>query len=355
MELPELPQHPGVSFKIQDATYLYFGGTAYLGMSSVPEFLDSLSRHTARWGAHWGASRIGNLRLDIYANAEAAVAQWTGSPAACTLSSGFLAGRLLTEAFPKKDYDLFFAPSCHAALLPAGAERFTNWDALRQALEHYAAHRSNRLAVVFSDTLDFSDGPASLLPVLDSLPKAGVILVADDSHGIGITGPNGVGAYPELNSLGFDECLVSASLGKAMGVTAGVILGTQSRIAGLKTEPLFSGASPAPPAAMAAMKDGLEQGWYASQLKRLRENIDYVLAGLPPHPGLRFQADYPVITFQDPQLAKHLFHYGIVLTHFDYPAEAGSISPSRIVISAAHNRAHLDLLIRGLSEYYTSQ
>lgn len=352
MELPELPHSPGTAFKAGGRTYRYFGGTAYLGMAVLPEFRQAMAHEIDRWGTHWGASRNGNLRLGVYTEVEAALAHWIGSPATCTLSSGFLAGRLLTEAFPEADYKRFFAPSCHAAFLPAGTERLKSWELLLRALHRHLEQRDTRQVVVFSDSLDFSRGPASLLPTFETLPVAKVILVVDDSHGIGVMGPEGRGAYRQIATMGFKECLVSASLGKAMGVTAGLIAGTLERIRALQSQPLFSGASPAPPAAMGALLSGLEKGWYTRSLNMLRAHIRHLGNQLPAVHQLKHMEAYPVFTFHDPDLAQHLFDHGIVITHFDYPAEAGGRSPSRIVLSASHSREDLDVLASLLRYYY---
>ena len=350
-----MPRSPGTAFTAGGRTYRYFGGTAYLGMASLPEFRQAMAQEIERWGTHWGASRNGNLRLGIYADVEAALAKWIGSPATCTLSSGFLAGRLITEAFPEAHYQRFFAPSCHAALLPAGTERFKSWELLQKALHEYMEQRDTRKAVVFSDSLDFSQGPASLLPIFKTLPAAQLILAVDDSHGIGVMGPEGRSAWPEVAGMGFKECLVSASLGKAMGVTAGMIAGTAERIRALQSQPLFSGASPAPPAAMGALLAGLEKGWYRQGLNTVRKRIRDLIDQLPGEHQLKHMDTYPVFTFQDPALAQYLFRHGIVITHFDYPAEAGGRSPSRIVLSASHSREDLDILAGLLKDYYREQ
>lgn len=355
MQLPEIPEFPGTSFDVGGTSYLYFGGTAYLGMSSLPAFQRAMAKNLKQWGVHWGASRIGNVQLSIYRRVETALSRWTGSPAACTLSSGFLAGRLLAETFSGPAYQPFYAPTCHAALLPAATKRYKDWSSLQNALQTHLADPQGRKAVVFSDSLDFNPGPSSLIPRFDGLPKTGVIMVADDSHGIGVHGEMGNGAYQALVNLGFEECLISASLGKAMGVTAGVILGSVERIASLSAEPLFSGASPAPPASMATLLDGLEKDWYAEQLHILRERLAYVKNHLPVGHGIQYNEAFPVFTFQDPNLASFLFDRNICITHFDYPAEGVPESPSRIIISAAHTEAQLDHLIQAISEYYTFQ
>lgn len=335
---------PGPEISVAGESYLYFGGTAYLGVQHLPAFRALLAEATLSAGTHWGASRGGNVVVNAYARAERKLAAWTGSQAALTLSSGFLAGRLLTDYFSGPAYGCFYSPSCHAALLPPGASRAKTWEALQAAVAGFRQNHPQRQVVVFTDTLDFQRGPGPVTGALKTLPAQNCLLVADDSHGLGVLGAGGRGAYAELMALGFRELLVCASLGKALGVTAGVVLGSAARLGELEQTPLFSGASPAPPASVLALTEALDSGLYAGQLEHLQRNMAYFGERLRPVPGLQQVAGHPVWTFRDPALAAGLFENHIVVTHFDYPAEGNTGSPSRIVLTAAHRPEQLNTL-----------
>ncbi len=341
---------PGPEITLGGETYLYFGGTAYLGMQYHPEFKALLAGATLHAGTHWGASRKGNVQVDAYANAEQKLAAWTGSEAALTLSSGFLAGRLLAEYFTGEPYGCFYSPSCHAALLPPGASRAATWEALAAALEAFLKNYPHRQAVVFTDSLDFQHKPGPVNEALRALPTQNCLLVADDSHGLGVLGSDGNGAYPGLRALGFRQLLVAASLGKALGVTAGVVLGPSELLVALEQTPLFSGASPAPPASLMALSKALDSGLYARQRAQLLGNMAHFAHRLGQVHGLQQVAGHPVWTFRDPALAASLFSHRIVVTHFDYAAEGSTGSPSRIVLTAAHSTQQLNQLASLLQE-----
>ncbi len=335
---------PGPEFEAEGVNYLYFGGTAYLGMQQLPEFKALLAEAILRAGTHWGASRGGNVMVDAYAKAERRLAAWAGSEAALTLSSGFLAGRLLTDYFGGAGFRCFYSPSCHAALLPPGAGRATDWKTLKSDLQGYLRTRPKRPAVLFTDTLDFQNQPGPVYEALKTLPAADCMLVADDSHGLGILGPHGNGSFGTLQGLGFRELLVCGSLGKALGVTAGVVLGSREVLGALEQTPLFSGASPAPPASVLALAGALDSGLYASRREQLLRNMAHFASRIGQVPGLQAIPGHPVWTFRDPALAEGLFRHHILITHFDYAAEGGAQSPSRIVLTASHTAAHLDRL-----------
>lgn len=335
---------PGPQVEANGEAYLYFGGTAYLGMQHLHEFRTLLAEATLAAGTHWGASRGGNVVVDVYAEAEQRLAAWTGCEAALTLSSGFLAGRLVAEYFSGDSYGCFYAPSCHAALLRPGTTRAESWDALRTALEAFLQSYPNRQAVVFTDTIDFQGGPGPVTDSLKALPTQRCLLVADDSHGLGVLGHDGRGAFDSLRELRFKQLIVSASLGKALGVTAGVVLGPAALLRELEQTPLFSGASPAPPASVIALNQALGSGLYSRQRERLRRNMSHFAASLGQVPGLQQIAGHPVWTFRDPALAEGLLGRRILVTHFDYAAEGTSGSPSRIVVTAAHSPQQLEQL-----------
>src|SRR5690606_23075736 len=84
--------------------------------------------------------------------------------------------------------------------------------------------------------------------------KHEVSLLIDDSHAFGTFGNSIYGTYqkwadPSIN------LLVSGSLGKGLGLPAGIILGEEAQIFKIKATPLFGGASPGSPAHLMTFLD----------------------------------------------------------------------------------------------------
>ncbi|WP_088342016.1 aminotransferase class I/II-fold pyridoxal phosphate-dependent enzyme [Robiginitalea sediminis] len=346
---------PGPEITANGRKYLYFGGTSYLGLQHAPRFRELYASNTMAYGTHWGASRSGNVTLALYGEAETALAAKAGAGGALTLSSGFLAGRLLTDRFSAPAYRCFFAPTSHAALLPPGAGRAADWPSLVQAVTRHLESGAPQTPVIFTDSLDFSEGPRMVVSELASLPSGQCILVVDDSHGLGLIGENGWGTYPAFAEVGFREVILCGSMGKALGITAGLILGPASRISDIKQEPLFSGASPPPPAALATYLQAEAEGLLTGQRGRLDGHCTTLASreGLPP--SLKWMPGYPVFTFRNPGLVDFLEKAGILVTHFDYTADGPAASPSRIVLSAAHTTEHMERLAEVLTEFQKIQ
>lgn len=341
---------PGPRIRIGDTSYLYFGGTAYLGAQTDYEFRKMLANFTLELGSHWGASRAGNLVLSVYEKTESALASWLGSEACLTLSSGFMAARLLVEYFAATGRPCFFSPNCHEALLPPGRKRIPDWKTLQRELEECLTEDGKMKPVVFTDTIGGNLHPGPIWETLKSLPQACTV-VADDSHGLGICGSDGSGSWKALSELGFRELLLCSSLGKAMGITAGMIAGPAKILEALKLTPFFVGASPAPPSGLAALAKSLNNGFYLQQHLRLLENVEYFNQKVGNMKILKSYPGYPVFYFANKELAAHLFRSRIFITDFEYAAEAGTDSPKRIVLSAAHEKIHLDRLAEILNAF----
>jgi 8-amino-7-oxononanoate synthase len=74
--------------------YLFCSGTGYLGAAGSPAFAAWLAEGLARYGTNYSSSRGASVRLRVFAEAEAYLAQWAGTAGALTVSSGYLAGQM---------------------------------------------------------------------------------------------------------------------------------------------------------------------------------------------------------------------------------------------------------------------
>jgi len=341
---------PGTEILKDGSTYLYFGGTAYLGLQRDPKFLELISTGIRRLGTHWGASRVGNVKLPVYQLAEQILASWMGSPSCLTMSSGFLAARLISEYFIRRNYSCFFSPNCHEALLPPGATRQPDWESLTRSVQGYLNRNGEHFPVVFTDGMGGPGRPGPVWDLLEKVPR-NCILVVDDSHGIGISGPDGSGSWKPLEAMGFKELVLCGSLGKAMGVTAGILAGTTRRLQEFEKTPFFAGASPAPPAGLWTLSKALEDGMYRQKWKLLESRVKFLQDRVGQLHCLTCQEGYPVMSFRDPELVRHLLEKRILITDFEYPAEGEAASPSRIVVTAAHGEPQLQYLAKALVEF----
>jgi 8-amino-7-oxononanoate synthase len=327
---------------INGAPYLFFSGTAYLCMNHNPAFTQLLIEGMQLYGTSYGASRSGNFRIPVYDIAEAAFSQQLGSEAALTLSSGFMAAQLVIRFFENKA-DFLYAPDSHPALLRNPTDFYSgSFSAWKETVMSHIAKASGKPPVLVCNSVDplkLQEYDFSWLNEIQSSEP--VILIVDDSHGLGITGENGRGIYESLKSYPGIEPIVVSSLAKAMGMPGGLILGTESRISDFRRSSFFTAASPMAPAYLHAYLQA--DSIYREERERLLKNIQYLQDTLNPATGIRSRKSYPVFGCPNAELAKYLYEKNILISSFAYPTPTDPIV-TRIIVNSHHTNTDIDQL-----------
>jgi 7-keto-8-aminopelargonate synthetase-like enzyme len=341
---------PGRTIFVNKQEYLYFGGTSYLGIQSDSGFKKLLLKNITSYGIHHGASRISNLQLSVYDEAEQHLATWAGSPAALTVSSGFLAGQLVCSHFNNEAHRIFTAPNAHTAITSPNQKQYRSLGKLTDALNSHVSGKNPAIPVLFMDSIDLSGNTYPDYRILNSLPLKQVILVADDSHGLGILGDQGAGAYRMLARLALKELLICGSLGKALGLQGGVVFGSSERINKLRESSFFAGASPPSPALMATMVEA--RPIYADKRTSLLVNVALFEKECKYLHRFSHLQGYPVYGFNDSALTSRLSDSGIFVTDFQYPSVQNGALPGRIVLSAHHTEQDIRHLAGQINAYF---
>lgn len=323
--------------------FLYFGGTAYLGMGSVPEFEAMILDGIRQYGPNYGASRFNNVQLDIYREMERLFASQAGSEKAVVMSSGFMAGHVTAVTLKDLSDEIWIAPDTHPAILPGGGISFATQtfegfkekcvDASRQVRGKTIAVFANAVEPLAPDIHDFEW-------VRELSGQNTYYLLIDDSHAFGMIGRGIYGTYAQWKDLPVD-LVISGSLGKALGIPAGIILGSSDFIHKIVSNPIFISASPPSPGVCAAFIKA--QALYTNQQAKLYKNLQYFYHLIKGFSSIRFQEDFPVAVFSQAGWAKRLQEKQILISSFPYPSPEDA-PLDRIVISAYHTRDDLDRL-----------
>ena len=334
-ELFTINHLPGRTITHNGQEYLFFSGTAYLGLPQHVDYQALMVDSVRRYGTVFGSSRNGNLRLGVYEVAEAKLAATVGAPTALTVSSGMMAGQVVINWLRGQHYAFVYAPNAHPALwheptvmLPALS--FDDWTAqLPEQLQNIApgpvAILVNALDAVCSEYYTFD--------WINNLPvDRPITLIVDDSHGLGVLN-NGRGIWPQLPQTSTVRLLVTASLAKAMGLPGGVIFGDGETLTALRKTAFFGACSPMPPACL----DGYlrADALYAEGRERLRKNLLLAEELLLPTGLFRHATGYPVFFTERDDLYAYLLQNGLFIYSFAYPTAADRAN-TRIVISAFH-------------------
>lgn len=316
---------------VDGQAYLFFGGTDYLGLNANIDFMNLFIEGLKIFGINNGTSRNNNVQLSVYADAEDCAAVRYGAEAALITSSGFLAAQLLVKHFSSFG-KLVHAPKTHPALWrddqPIVKEVFNDWankvvKLINKSAEDRFVIISNTLDNLIPEVYDFT-----FLKEIDRSKQ--IILILDDSHGIGVLGNGGEGLYPK--DLG-ENIRISrvASMAKGLGVGAGVILSDFKTIRELRMSSIFTSASPPPPAAMYAFLKA--EKIYQEQYAILQRNIEFFKDKLTAE--LYSVENFPVFYSKDIGLFDRLKENNILISSFPYPSPE-DLPLNRIVVTSAH-------------------
>lgn len=340
----DLHQPTGRNLLIDQQSYLFFGGTAYLGLLDNQEYISLYKEGIDSYGLNNGTSRSNNVQLGIYQEAESKLALRFGFEASALFSSGYLAAQATVRALVD-DRELIYAPASHPALwLSINPQSMQGFDSWAMDTVQYINTSANARFVIVSNCIDNLKPEKYDFSVFCNLnDDKEVLFILDDSHGLGIVNENAVSSDLGLLKRKSNIAIVIvSSLAKGLGTDAGLVLGDCENIARLKQHPIFMGASPASPAAVYALIKGDEV--YKKAFEKLHDNIDYFSSHLDADSGLSQINGFPVFTSIDPSLYSYLSQNNILISSFPYPLPT-SDPLNRIVISALHTKEDLDYLL----------
>ncbi|TMU57019.1 aminotransferase class I/II-fold pyridoxal phosphate-dependent enzyme [Flagellimonas algicola] len=336
-----IDSYPGRTIYKNWKEYLYFGGTSYLGLQLDKEFQDLYIKNLRKYGTNYGASRKSNIQLKIFEEAETHLAKLAGSESCITLSSGYLAAQLVVQALVKQGHPAIAVPNAHIALSTDNVIQTASPKEFHTKLSEILNLDKNIVPVILFDTIDFSKGQYPDFELLRQLPLDKIILVGDDSHGIGIVGTQGNGCYSMLKQLEPVQLIVCSSLGKGLGIQAGAVFGDKAAVAMLRDTSFFGGASPASPAFLSTLLNAGDI--YNKRRGILMKHLEF-MEGIPHFKQLFTHiTGHPTFEFCNPELAKFLEQNGFIFTNFNYPDDNGPIV-SRIVLSAYHKKEDIHKL-----------
>jgi 7-keto-8-aminopelargonate synthetase-like enzyme len=279
---------PGPDTIIDGVSYLYFGGTSYLGLAAHPEVIEAGCEALRRYGVHSATTRSRFGTNPPVLEVERRAAEFFGVEDAFYFTSGYVSNHVLVTALASRAEVILVDESSHYCILEAA--RLPGLPVI--TFGHYDPEDlANKLtgwnrALVMTDAVGPSSG--TIAPIQDYMRvlekcDRGHLLI-DDAHGFGVLGEHGrglleeLGLWPRVNGGSPDSKVtlqVCGTLSKALGGFGGIIPGTREFIAQVrKSSHYFDGASaPASAEAGAAAKALEIVNRDPSLRNRLRENI----------------------------------------------------------------------------------
>lgn len=336
-------QFPDRIIEIDQEQYLYFGGTAYLGLPTNKVFQELVVKNILKWGTTYGSSRAANIQLSAYNNGEKFLASHIGSEEAVTVSSGMLAGKLVID-FMKKQMDCFFhLNEIHNAItITESLPVFVNGNLNNRLLDS----KPEKITILTDGVPSFQTKSVDFSFLKEIPNHKEITLIVDESHSFGILGKNGSGIYTTIDFPIKRKIMVS-SLGKAFGLTGGVIASDSDFISQIKEMETFTSAAGMNPAFVQTLSDAAEI--YTEQHKKLLENLSYIDSILNQNDNIKFDKTYPLIYLLSQELVEKLKTEKIIIASFKYSKDAEPLN--RIVVTANHTKEDLDKLLTILNDF----
>lgn len=335
---------PDRTLVVNGMEFLCFGGTAYLGLSTNPEFQQMLSNSIKEWGTSYGSSRDSNVQLAVYDKFEKLFAYLVGSEASISTSSGTLAGNLVINYLKKSIGSFYHYPKSHPSVLASNSLPML----LDGKLNPKLLDRTVEEVVITADTVLSEEVYPTSFEFLKEIPsQKKITLIIDESHSLGLLGSSGEGIYHTVSNLNLHRKILISSLGKAFSLSGGIIAADMSFIDAIKKEAVFiasSGANPAYLNTYIAAQDLIK-----TQRKKLHSNLDFFFKNLELSALFKYNENYPVIYCSKEDIYDRLLEKGIIISHFKYPTYKGVMN--RIVITANHTKEDLVKLKDILKKY----
>jgi 8-amino-7-oxononanoate synthase len=369
-ELRRVGSPQGVRLSIGGQSLLNFSSNDYLGLATHPALREAAARATAEWGAGAGASRLICGSLGVHHELEEALADFKGTEAALTFSTGYATALGAIGALLGKDDVVLIDKLVHACVVdaarlcgaklrvfahndPNDLEKKLQWAASRSR----KTPRASRLLLVTESVFSMDGDLAPLREIIELKDRYGAWLMLDEAHATGLFGEHRRG-LAEACELASRVEIQMGTLGKALGAAGGYVCGSRRLIDLLinRARSFMFSTAPAPAAVAAATAAvRLVQSHEGEVLRaRLWQNVDQtknavINAGwaLPP-----VQSAILPLTVGDEAaavaLAATLRAQNIFIPAIRYPTVARGAARLRLTVTAAHSAENISTLARAL-------
>lgn len=363
-ELRPLDEVDGVIVRSADREWVNFSSNDYLGLAASSELRAALEEGVVKYGAGAGASRLVCGTHRVHLDLEEALADFKGTEAALTFSSGFAVALGTIPALVGTGDTIILDKLCHASLVDAA--RLSG--ATIRVFPHNHLEKLERLlrtakgrALVVTESIFSMDGDAAPLREIAQLKeKHGAWLLVDEAHAVGVLGPQGRGLAAALGVDGQID-LHLGTLSKAFGLSGGYLAAKRQVIDLLinRARSFIYSTAPPPALAHAALRAlGLLRGAEGeSRRQRLHENVRQLREGVLGHTAAS-AAIIPLILGAEAKAmttSRDLECRGYLVPCIRYPTVARGSARLRITLSATHSQAQIHGLSSALKQHLDGQ
>ena len=353
-----------------DKRFIRMNANSYLGLSLHPEVIEAEEVTARAMGAGPGAVRFIAGTHTPHVALERDLAAFHGRDEGMIFSSAYAAVVSALASLTDKTTFVISDELNHNCIInairmsrPAGKAIYPHLDlaALDRALTE-ARGRARRVIVVTDGIFSMrgDHAPVDEIMAIAARHDAGfpenVVVVVDDSHGVGAFGAGGGGTEEYTNSPPCD--ILVGTLGKAFGVNGGYVVSSSPVIRFLReSSPLYIYSNPITAGEAAAARKSLEilrspEG--TRRLGRLRALTKRFEAGLVAAGFEIIAGDHPITpimvrdTDETRRLVAALFDAGVLATGLAFPVVPRGDESIRFQVNADHTEAAIDEVLAAL-------
>ena len=354
-----------------DKPFIRMNANSYLGLSLHPEVIEAEEATARAMGAGPGAVRFIAGTHTPHVELERDLAAFHGREEGMIFSSAYAAVVSALVSLTDKTTFVISDELNHNCIInairmsrPVGKAIYPHLDlgALDRQLEE-AKGRARRVIVVTDGIFSMRGDHAPVDEIMDiagrhdaDFPENVVVLV-DDSHGVGSFGPTGRGTEEYTNSAPCD--ILVGTLGKAFGVNGGYVVSSAPVVRFLReSSPLYIYSNPITAGEAAAARKSLQildspEG--EQRLRHLRALTRRFEEGLVSRGFEIIQGDHPITpimvrdTGETRRLVATLFEAGVLATGLTFPVVPRGDESIRFQINADHTEAGIDHVLSALA------
>lgn len=333
-----------------------FCANNYLGLADNPEIIEAATKALQTHGFGMASVRFICGTQDLHKKLEHSISEFLGTEDTILYSSCFDANGGLFETILTADDAIISDELNHASIIDgvrlSKAKRFRYKNSDMKHLEELLIEAQDcDKRLIATDGVFSMDGTiAKLDEIVKLAEKYDAMIMVDDSHATGFTGPSGRGSA-ELCGVQDKIDIFTSTLGKALGGGSGGFTSGKQEIIDLlrqRSRPyLFSNTLP-PPLVAAGIKV-FELLTKSNDLReKLNQNTVYFrskVAKLGFDVSGETHSIVPIMLY-DAKLAKNmadrLLELGIYCIGFSFPVVPKDKARIRLQISAAHSKEDLD-------------
>ena len=352
--------------------FIKMNSNGYLGLSLHPELIAAEEEASRSFGTGPGAVRFISGTYRQHVELERRLAAFHGREAAMAFSSAYatvmgILPPLIDDGTVVISDELNHNCIINAMRLARPAEKLVYGHNDMKKLEgalNQAVGKARRAILVTDGIFSMRGDHAPLATIVDLARRydaqfpENVVVVVDDSHGVGAFGKTGRGTEEYT---GARADILVATLGKALGVNGGYVVGPETMIRFLReTSPFYIYSNPITPAEAAAagkaveILDGQEGRRLLAHLHEMTERFEKGLVdlGYETIPG-----DHPVTplmvrdTAKTARLVGHLKKHGVLATGLKFPVVPRGDETIRFQVSADHTEADIDQVLSVLESF----